>query len=226
MRTALAFDVYGTLIDTHGVTQVLNAQLGNQARAFSTAWRNKQLEYTFRRGLMREYRPFEVCTREALAYTCSAFNLVLGEESIETLLKAYGALPAFPDAKAGLARAQEAGFRLFAFSNGTAEAVDRLLRQAELRDFFLDVVSADEVETFKPDPGIYAHFLARAGVSGSEAWLVSSNPFDVLGAMSASMRSAWVRRSPEAIFDPWGVPPTLTVADLTVLAESITALPG
>ena len=223
MEWALAFDVYGTLIDTHGVTQALKAKLGNQARAFSTAWRNKQLEYSFRRGLMRDYRPFEACTREALAYTCSVFKLALGEEAMEALLAAYRTLPAFPDAKTGLARAREAGFRLFAFSNGTAEAVDTLLLHAELRDFFLDVVSVDEVRSFKPDPGVYAHFLRRAGVPGARAWLVSSNPFDVLGALWAGMRSAWVRRSPEAIFDPWGMPPALTVADLTALAEGIAA---
>jgi len=160
MALTLAFDVYGTLIDTHGVTQALNAHLGNQARAFSTAWRNKQLEYSFRRGLMQDYRTFEVCTREALAYTCSTFNLALDVEDVEALLAVYRALPAFPDAKTGLARARDAGFRLFAFSNGTAEAVDTLLRQAELRDFFLDVVSVDEVRSFKPDPGVYAHFSA------------------------------------------------------------------
>jgi 2-haloacid dehalogenase len=226
MATTLAFDVYGTLIDTHGVVQALKDHLGDQARAFSSAWRNKQLEYTFRRGLMQRYQSFEVCTREALAYACLAFNLALGQEDMEALLAVYQTLPAFPDAKACLAQAQEAGFRLFAFSNGTAMAVDRLLRHAELRNFFLDVVSVEEVPSFKPDPRVYEHFLRRAAVPDSKAWLISSNPFDVLGALSAGMRSAWVRRSPEIIFDPWGVEPTLTVADLTTLSEGIARFPS
>jgi 2-haloacid dehalogenase len=226
MATTMALDVYGTLIDTHGVIQALAAHLGDQARAFSTLWRTKQLEYSFRRGLMRDYRPFEACTREALAYTCSAFKLALGEEGLEALLAAYRTLPAFPDAKAGLARAKEAGFRLFAFSNGTAEAVDQVLLHAGIRDFFLDVVSVDEVRSFKPDPAVYAHFLRRAEVPGSEAWMVSSNPFDVLGALGAGMRSAWIRRSPEAIFDPWGPAPTMTLPDLSVLGERVARFLG
>ena len=149
------------------------------------------------------------------------FGFSLGPAEREKLLDAYRALPAFKDAREGLTRAREAGFRLFAFSNGPAEAVESLLAQAGLRDFFLDVVSVDEVKSFKPDPGVYTHFLRRAGATGSNAWLISSNPFDVLGALSAGMRAAWVRRAPEAPFDPWGIEPTLTVDGLSDLAARI-----
>ena len=221
MKTTLAFDVYGTLIDTHGVITALQAHLGPRAGDFSRAWRDKQLEYSFRRGLMQQYEPFSVCTSQALDHTCSRFGLNLSPENWKQLLDAYRTLPAFKDAGEGLARAREAGHRLFAFSNGSADAVEALLSQAGLRDFFLDVVSVDEMKSFKPNPGVYAHFLRRAGASGSDAWLISGNPFDVIGALSAGMRAAWVRRSPEALFDPWGIEPTLTVDSLSDLATRI-----
>ena len=223
MATTLAFDVYGTLIDTHGIAALLPPQLGPRALEFSRAWRDKQLEYSFRRGLMRQYESFAVCTAQALDHTCSQFGLRLDPAGRERLLAAYRSLPAFEDARPGLARAREAGFRLFAFSNGRAETVSSLLEQAGLRDFFLEVVSVDEVQSFKPDPAVYAHFLGRAGVPGSAAWMVSSNPFDVLGALAAGLHAAWVRRSPEAPFDPWGPEPTLTVASLEDLAVQIHA---
>ena len=219
--TSLAFDVYGTLIDTHGVMVALEPLVGLQAGAFSRAWRDKQLEYSFRRGLMRQYEPFSVCTSQALDHTCAVFGLHLSFDSRQRLLDAYKTLPAFPDAAEGLARAREAGFRLFAFSNGRRDAVDALLAQAGLRDYFLDVVSVDDVKSFKPDPEVYAHFLRHAGAAGSEAWMISGNPFDVLGALGAGMRAAWVRRSSETPFDPWGVEPTLTVRSLLELAASI-----
>ena len=221
MTTTLAFDVYGTLIDTHGVITALQAHLGPRAGDFSRAWRDKQLEYSFRRGLMQQYEPFSVCTSQALDYTCSRFGLDLRPENRKQLLDAYRTLPAFKDATEGLARAREAGHRLFAFSNGSADAVEALLSQAGIRDFFLDVVSVDEMKSFKPNPGVYAHFLRRAGASGSGAWLISGNPFDVIGALSAGMRAAWVRRSPEALFDPWGIEPTLTIDSLSDLATRI-----
>jgi 2-haloacid dehalogenase len=83
------------------------------------------------------------------------------------------------------------------------------------------VVSVDEIKSFKPNPGVYCHFLRRAGVTGADAWLISSNPFDVIGALSAGMRAAWLKRSPEAIFDPWGIEPTLTIDTLLSLAVHI-----
>ena len=221
MTTTLAFDVYGTLIDTHGVMEALKPHLGPGAGAFSQAWRARQLEYSFRRGLMRNYQPFSVCTREALDATCSEFGLPLSVEAQGALLDAYRTLPAYPDAVEGLALAREAGFRMFAFSNGQAAVVEALLVQAGLREFFLDVVSVDEIRSFKPDPAVYAHFLRRAGATGADAWLISGNPFDVIGALSAGMRAAWVRRAPDACFDPWGIEPSLVAEDLRGLAKAM-----
>lgn len=221
MAITLAFDVYGTLIDTHGVVIALEKYLGEKALDFSQTWREKQLEYSFRRGLMQNYENFAVCTSNALDYTCSFFKTPLNQEDKEKLLEVYKVLPAFNDVREGLTLAQKAGFRLFAFSNGSTEAIEMLLTTAGIRGFFLGVVSVDDLKSFKPNPAVYSHFLRKSGATGAEAWLISSNPFDVIGALSAGMRGAWVQRSQEAIFDPWGIEPTITVPGLTELTERI-----
>lgn len=138
-------------------------------------------------------------------------------------MSAYAVLPAYPDVQAGLEKVRNAGFRMYAFSNGSAEAVDRSLSHAGLAEYFLDIVSVDEVRTFKPDPGVYCHFLRRAAVSSRSAWLVSANPFDVIGALSAGMNAAWVKRSADMIFDPWGIEPMLTLCSLEELAGKLEA---
>lgn len=53
-------------------------------------------------------------------------------------------------------------------------------------------------------------------------WLISSNPFDVIGAKVIGLQSVWIRRSPDVIFDPWGIEPTLTVANLLELYDVLT----
>jgi len=50
-------------------------------------------------------------------------------------------------------------------------------------------------------------------------WLISSNPFDVIGARAAGLQAAWIRRSAASIYDPWGIDPTFTVATLTELYD-------
>nr|VFJ42497.1 MAG: 2-haloacid dehalogenase [Candidatus Kentron sp. DK]VFJ65227.1 MAG: 2-haloacid dehalogenase [Candidatus Kentron sp. DK] len=217
----LAFDVYGTLVDTHGVTVSLEKHVGDSALAFSRLWREKQLEYTSRRALMQRYRPFPVCVADALDFTCASFGRRLAPEEKQALLAGYETLPAFSDSEQGLRRVAKAGHRSFAFSNGAADAVDRVLRHAGIREYFADIVSVDDIASFKPDPVVYGHFLKETGATAASTWLVSANPFDVMGAVSFGMRAVWVRRSPETVFDPWGIEPDRVVGNLAELGDAI-----
>lgn len=116
--------------------QALEREIGERATAFSHAWREKLLEYAFRRGLMQNYRDFGVYTAQALDFTCARFDLDLDAARREALLGIYQHLPAFADAGTGLEQAGRAGFRLYAFSNGSATAVTRLLDHAGLGGYF------------------------------------------------------------------------------------------
>lgn len=223
MKLAIAFDVYGTLIDTNGVLETLEELIGDEAAAFSRTWRDKQLEYSFRRGLMQRYEPFPVCTEQALEYCCAFHRVDLDDGQKRRLMDVYGQLPAFGDVEAALAKLNAHNHRLFAFSNGTREAVDALLARAGIAGAFEGVVSCDEIGSFKPDPAVYAHFLRVAGAAADRTWLISGNPFDIIGARSAGWHAAWVRRSEDALFDPWGVEPDFTVGGLDELAA---AMPG
>jgi 2-haloacid dehalogenase len=80
------------------------------------------------------------------------------------------------------------------------------------------VISLQDAQTFKPNPAAYAYFHRRAGTGGDETWLISGNPFDVIGAVSAGMKAAWLKRSADAIFAPRKIQPTVTVASLDELA--------
>ncbi|MDN3524097.1 haloacid dehalogenase type II [Halomonas sabkhae] len=220
-RRVLAFDVYGTLIDTHGVVEALASLLGDaeRAAAFSRCWRDKQLEYSFRRGLMGAYVDFSRCTREALEFTDRLQGTRLADTDKEHLMGAYAGLPAFADAGTALARLAETDVTCVAFSNGGRDAVAGLLEGAGLSEYFADIVSVEEVHRFKPDPVVYAHLRQRFEAESADTWLISSNAFDVIGARHAGLHAAWVRRSPEAPFDPWGIEPDTTVADLEALVD-------
>ena len=169
---------------------------------------------------MQRYENFAVCTRQALDYCCAEYDVSLSAEQKDALLQSYRELPAFSDADESLVALQADGHRLFAFSNGTTEAVEEVLRASGLLERFEGVVSCDALATFKPNPDVYRYFMKEAGGS-NDAWLVSGNPFDVIGAVSAGMKSAWVKRSDRAVFDPWGVDPTVTVATLSELYEKV-----
>jgi len=221
MPVTLAFDVYGTLVDTNGVVALLEDMIGDRAGEFARRWRDKQLEYSFRRALMGRYEPFAVCVSQSLEYIDESMATDLSDEKKQSLLLFFRKLPAFADVEPALKTLQEKGFAMYAFSNGKKDAVEGLLSSAGIRGFFKGVVSVDDVNSFKPDPVVYQHFLKQAGSEANHTWLVSGNPFDVIGAISAGFNGAWVKRSPQAVFDPCDLEADLVVTSLGELVEGI-----
>lgn len=219
--TTIAFDVYGTLIDPLAIRSELAELIGERAPDFAARWRDKQLEYSFRRGLMRAYADFSTCTAQALQHTCALTGVELDEASRIALLNRYRELPAFDEVPAALHAMRSAGHALYAFSNGTPADLDALLEHAGVRAVLDGVVSVHPVGSFKPDPAVYAHFCSSVGRSASQVLLVSSNPFDVTGARAAGWAAAWIRRDSRTPFDPWEFQPTMTHPTLQALADAV-----
>ena len=222
MSNAIGFDVYGTLVDPLEMNEHLRSFVGDElAGRFAELWRQKQLEYAFLRGLMRRYQNFGVCTRQALAHTANVLSVDLSEEDRESLVEEYQYLKPFPDVIPGIQVLKDKGHTLVAFSNGVEATVRTLLDRAGVLPHLQDVTSVDDLQTFKPDPEVYHYLARRLGKEPSETWLVSSNPFDVMGAKSAGLRAAWIKRNPNAQFDPWNIEPDLIAPDLQMLAEQL-----
>ncbi len=219
MNKTFAFDVYGTLVDPVQMGLHLEVHLGDRARAFGQLWHEKKVEYAFRRGLMERYRDFGVCTRQALDYCLRVFGVELSDDEVTELMAKFGELDAFPDVRPGLTALKQRGHKLVAFSNGPVAAVRALLGHGGVLPLLDDVISVDEVGTFKPSPRVYAHLLHRAGVAPEDCWMISGNPWDVIGGKAAGLNAAWVQRDLDKIFDPWEYQPDLVVRDLVELSQ-------
>ena len=220
MKITLAFDVYGTLVDPCGMAAHLAAECQDTAEQFAEFWREKQLEYSFRRGLMQNYADFAACTRAALDFTCERFARSISDKRKKELLELYQTLPVFSDVERSL-RSLSEKYRVFAFSNGRPEEVRSVLAHGKIEQFFIGIISAHEVRSFKPNPAVYAHARRVSGAWSSPFWVVSSNPWDVIGARSAGLSAAWVQRSDKKIFDPWGIDPSLIVHSLSELRPAV-----
>ena len=111
---------------------------------------------------------------------------------------------------------------MYAFSNGLGNGVETVITNAGIREYFDGVVTVDDIGVFKPSPKTYEHFISSTGSTMDTAWLVSSNGFDVMGAVSVGMRAAWIQRSKSVVFDPWDeFPPTVILDSLAKLAAAI-----
>jgi 2-haloacid dehalogenase len=219
----LAFDVYGTLIDPFHMEEHLRPAFGEKAREASELWRGKQIEYSFRRALMKKYAPFDVCTAQALQLVSAQLEISISDETHAQLMARYSQLPAFPDVTNALNELAAQGFAIAACSNGTENAVRTLLDHAGILSGFSKIVSVDPIRTFKPDPAVYDYLVAELHARRDEVWLISSNPFDVIGARACGLRTAWVQRDPKRAFDPWEFEPDVIVHGLAELPGKLNA---
>lgn len=217
----LAFDVYGTLIDPFHMEEHLHAAFGEKAKEASELWRGKQIEYSFRRGLMRKYVPFDVCTAQALRFVSAQLRVPISEEAHAQLMAKYLELPTYPDVTGALDELAAHGFQIAACSNGTESAVRRLLDNAGILSHFSQIVSVDPIRTFKPDPAVYEYLVAELHARRDMVWLISSNPFDVIGARACGVRTAWVQRDVKRAFDPWEFEPDVIVHGLAEIPEKL-----
>ncbi len=224
MASTLAFDVYGTLIDPFDISTELEAHVADRAPQFAQIWREKQIEYLFRRALMRDYRDFSTCTRQALVFTASRLQTRLTADVQDALMAKYRELPAYSDVPEALAQLSAHGHAIYAFSNGQPDDLEYLLAHAELDKHLDGIVSVHDVESFKPDPVVYRYFLECTGAAAGDTFLISGNSFDVVGAHAVGWNTVWVKRDATAVFDPWGIEPTATIAELGELVASFERL--
>lgn len=189
---ALAFDMYGTLVDPIRIWKQLEHFFSGDAQQIAEIWRQKQLEFTFRLTAMERYEDFEQVTRKALDYAFVATGHSLETQQKNSLMAQYNDLERFADVETGLQILKDAGYTMVVFSNGSPAMLTAIMNAANLHPYFKGFVSVDEVKVFKPSPIVYRHVANSLGRLIGEVRLISSNPFDVIGAEAAGMQAAWV----------------------------------
>lgn len=223
MPAALCFDAFGTLYDTESPVVRLREHADEPAGLVDGAvelWREKQLQYSYLVALMDAYRPFDEVTREAMEYALEYYGIDLDASERDAVAGAYEELDPFPDTVSALERLAGTDIRLAVLSNGAPHSLESLAENAGIADHFSALISADEVETFKPDPAVYENAANRLDLSLSDCWLVSSNAWDAAGAAEAGMGVAWVNRGNDP-HERVGGDPDLVVDSLTGLADEL-----
>ncbi|TXB61494.1 haloacid dehalogenase type II [Phaeodactylibacter luteus] len=214
---ALVFDAYGTLFDVNSINQTLQELLPQQAQEVAAIWRRKQLEYTWLRTLMGQYRDFYALTEEALAFALHQCGASLEEPQQRQLMGAYYRLKVFPDVPEALSTLAQS-HTLAVLSNANPSLLERATAWNGIDEHFSALISADEIQHYKPVPAVYALAEARLGLPAKEMLFVSSNTWDVAGAAAAGLQTAWLNRNDSAgQLEQLGYPPLAAFPSLAAL---------
>ncbi len=191
---ACVFDAYGTLLNVHAPVAQLASRIGKDADAVSRLWRQKQLEYTWLRSLMKAYVPFWQVTGDALDYTLEAF--AIDDKGLrDDLMDLYLHLAAYDDAVTCLKALKELGVGTAILSNGSPDMLDAAVKSSGIDASLDHNISVADVGIFKPDPRVYQLAVDRMGVAQrSEICFVSANPWDAQAAKSFGFQVARIDR--------------------------------
>jgi 2-haloacid dehalogenase len=187
------FDAYGTLFDFASAAAGARDVLGDRTQEVTTLWRDKQLQYTWLRGMQGLHADFWQVTGDALDWTLD--TLGLAEPGLrERLMQLYLELEAFPEVPDVLATLKAQGYRTAILSNGSPAMLASLVDSRNLRSVLGHVISVEEVGVFKPARAVYQRCVDVMGVPAAEIAFMSSNAWDAWAASAFGMRVFWCNR--------------------------------
>ena len=190
---ACVFDAYGTLFDFASAAAGCRDVLGEKAATLTALWRDKQLQYTWLRGLQGRHADFWQVTSDALDFSMESLGIE-GAALRARLLDLYRTLQCFPEVPQVLQDLKQAGFVTAILSNGAPGMLADAVKGAGLGGVLDHVLSVEQVGVFKPHPDVYRLAVKTLGIAPAEIAFQSSNAWDAHAASAFGMRVVWCNR--------------------------------
>ena len=196
---ALAFDVFGTVVDWHGgiarEAAALAARHGiaGDWPAFANDWRAGYMPAMdkVRRGEL-PWTHIDTLHRMILDAVLPRHGLDgLSDAERDHLNRAWHRLPPWPDAVPGLARLKSR-FVITTLSNGNFSLLTEMARHGGLP--WDCIMSAELFGHYKPDPEVYLGCARLLDLAPEELMMVACHPGDLRAARANGLRTAYVRR--------------------------------
>ena len=226
---ALAFDVFGTVVDWRGSIMREGAAFGAEhgirvdwAR-FADAWRAgyRPAMQKVRSGALPWLR-IDALHRLILERLLSEHGMSgLSEDDIEHLNRVWHRLDPWPDAVPGLTRLKKR-YANTPLSNANLALHPNMAKRPGVPSDC--IISAELFRHYKPDPETYLGTAELLGIAAAELMLVACHPDDLRAARAAGCRTGYVARPLE--MGPGQPPVHVEEGEFDVVARDFVELAG
>ncbi|MDT0676562.1 haloacid dehalogenase type II [Autumnicola musiva] len=214
----LIFDVNETLLDMNPLKESVNSAFQNE-NAFDV-WFPMLLQYSLVETITGQYHDFSEIAAASLQMLAEKWGFSYTEKEMKKILEPVKKLPPYPDVPKGLEKLKKADVILVALTNGKPEVAEGQLIFANIDRFFELILSVEVVKKYKPHAATYNYVLEQTGTSAENSMMVAAHGWDIAGAKSAGLRTAFIERAGKSAY-PLAEKPDLQVASVTTLAEKL-----
>ncbi len=218
MTSVIAFDVNETLLDLRALDAPF-AELFGSAE-LRGQWFAQMLQLSFVGGLTGQYVDFGTAQKAALHMVAQRVGQTVSDKSVDAMVGRMSSLPAHLEVPAALKRLQDTAFKVAALTNSTLAVAEAQLSSAGLRDYFDQIISADEVRALKPAAAPYLAAAESFAVAIGDVRLVAAHSWDISGALTAGAQAAFVAR-PGMVLSPVGPQPDIVATDIADAVQQI-----
>lgn len=191
---ALAFDVFGTLVDWRsGIASAFrSAGTPGDPEELADAWRERYVPIMLEvNARQRPWGNFDELHYATLDELLIERGLSVSDEDRHRLVNAWHRLEPWPDVRSGLGRLR-GRFITTALSNGHTALLVDLARHGDVR--FDCLLSAELAHAYKPAREVYLTAARLLCLNPSELMMVAAHPGDLKAARRAGLRSAFIQR--------------------------------
>ncbi|AQA04669.1 hypothetical protein BVC93_22135 [Mycobacterium sp. MS1601] len=224
----LTFDCYGTIIDWRtGMTAALESVAPGRSAELIDAY------YACEPEIEAEppFRNYRTILTEGLRRASEKTGIALANNRFSILADTLPTWPAFADSVPALQQLQDDGYKLGILTNTDVDMFAQTVA-GPLPVVFDEVITAEEVQSYKPGDGLFDEFLTRHNPAPAD-WIHIGNSVwhDCEPAHRRGFRTIFVHRSADPQDNEWihlsnsgQSSVTATIADLAALPATVRGL--
>lgn len=215
VRGTVAFDIIGTCFSLELPRQKL-LTLGAPVYTLEL-WFAQTLRDAFALSYAGSYQPLKQVLEAELPRTLKILGVEADAMQVSSVVNSFSELELQSEAVESFHILMEADWKLVALTNGSEDSTRKLLERAGVLQHFVSIFSCDSIQKTKPHPEVYA--MPKQDNEG-DVWMVAAHAWDIAGAYSAGLRTAFITQQEKAYLSAYPEP-EVTANNLVAAANKI-----